>query len=271
MQLSDQQVDQFTRQGYWVIEDFLSREDCRVLMAEMDRIIASQTAIPEVVFSSQSNDHAKMQYFLDSADKIHFFMEPKARADASSWATSLNKVGHGLHVLNPVFAAYSADQRIKSLAHQLGIRQIGLAQSMYIFKQAGIGAEVVCHQDSSYLFGADSDALGFWFALEDATLDNGCLEVLPGPIDQPLKRQEHRIGNEIQRQVYDNSPWDESSAIPLPVRQGTLIMLHGRLPHKSKANLSNKTRHAYALHMVDLSKPFPKENWLRWPNGVPEL
>lgn len=54
---------------------------------------------------------------------------------------------------------------------------------MYIFKQPGIGAEVQCHQDSTFFFGEDSDALGFWFALEDATEENGCLEVIPRSIE----------------------------------------------------------------------------------------
>jgi phytanoyl-CoA hydroxylase len=142
---------------------------------------------------------------------------------------------------------------------------------MYIFKQPGIGAEVSCHQDSSYIFGQNTDALGFWFALEDASLENGCLEVIPSPDTTPLKQRMLRHGDEIYFEDYDVTPWPEETSVPLPVAKGSLILLHGRVPHKSKANLSCKSRHAYTLHLVDITLPYPENNWLRWLDGIPVL
>ena len=55
-----------------------------------------------------------------------------------------------------------------------------IAQSMYIFKQAGIGGEVVCHQDSTFIHTRPNKVLGMWFAIEDATEENGCLWGIPG-------------------------------------------------------------------------------------------
>ncbi|CEG55841.1 phytanoyl-CoA dioxygenase family protein [Legionella fallonii] len=276
MQLSNQQCDFFFTNGYLVLTDFFTKEVCDLLRERISILIKNnQETIPKTIFSSQTNEHAKKQYFLDSGDKIHYFFEAGAfdinGQNIRPFEQSINKIGHALHELDPVFRKYSRDERIKNISHQLGVKSLGLVQSMYIFKQPGIGAEVLCHQDSSYIFGQDSDPLGFWFALEDATLENGCLEVIPCPHTTPLKQRMFRRENEIYFEHYDSTSWPEEQSIPLPVEKGTLIVLHGRVPHKSKANFSNQSRHAYTLHLVDTTLPYPKSNWLQWSNGIPSL
>ena len=63
----------------------------------------------------------------------------------------------------------------------------------------------------------------------------------------------------------DETPFEETTT-PLEVHKGTLVILHGRLPHYSKENISNKSRHAYTLHVIDGDKNYPKNNWLQRPN-----
>lgn len=55
-----------------------------------------------------------------------------------------------------------------------------VCQSMYIFKQPFIGGKVQAHQDGSYLYTDPLKVTGIWIALEDCTLENGCLSFLPG-------------------------------------------------------------------------------------------
>ena len=63
-------------------------------------------------------------------------------------------------------------------------------QSMYIFKQGRIGGEVTAHQDATYLFTAPHQTcLGLWLALDDATLDNGCLWARKGSHREPIRSQ----------------------------------------------------------------------------------
>jgi phytanoyl-CoA hydroxylase len=135
---------------------------------------------------------------------------------------------------------------------------------MYIFKQPNIGGEVVCHQDSTFLYTEPDSVVGFWVALEDATVENGCLWVNEGGHKGPLRKLFTKHFHAMKMITLDETPFDKN-VIPIEVKKGTLVMLHGRLPHYSLENTSNKSRHAYTLHVIDGNKKYPKENWLQRP------
>jgi phytanoyl-CoA hydroxylase len=61
----------------------------------------------------------------------------------------------------------------------------------------------------------------------------------------------------------DATPIDESQMVPVPVPRGSLVVLHGLLPHRSSANLSAYSREAYTLHFVERAASYPENNWLR--------
>jgi len=77
--------------------------------------------------------------------------------------------------ISSVFFNFSHREELNNIALSIGISSPKLLQSMYIFKQPQIGGEVVCHQDSTFLYTKPESAVGFWVALEDATIENGCL------------------------------------------------------------------------------------------------
>lgn len=135
---------------------------------------------PKLRCQTSKVDH----YFLDSAGGIGFFFEAGAfderGAQVKPKELAINKIGHALHELDPVFRAWSYSPRVCALAQSLGLRRPLPMQSMYIFKQPGIGGEVVPHQDSTFLFTDPPTVVGLWLALEDATLHNGCLWAIPG-------------------------------------------------------------------------------------------
>lgn len=274
MDLTALQMDRFLTEGHLVINNFFTPSVCKKLLLRMTHLIEQQQdQIPYTIFSTETNEHALTDYFINSSEAIHFFFEPQAFDSQGKLrqplAQSLNKVGHALHEKDEVFHQYSYDPRIKIICEQLGFKQPSLLQSMYIFKQANIGAEVNCHQDGTYLHTQDSDVLGFWIALQDATIDNGCLQVLPCPHTTKLKqRMMRREDNSIYFNHFDKTPWPEQRCIPLEVKQGSLILLHGTVPHKSNANTSQQSRHAYTLHVVDASCPYPSSNWLQRRHGL---
>jgi phytanoyl-CoA hydroxylase len=70
-------------------------------------------------------------------------------------------------------------------------------------------------------------------------------------------------------EVFDSSPWPEDELVPLEVRHGSLIILNGLLPHKSLANRSSKSRHAYSLHVINGKSRYPENNWLQRSAEMP--
>ncbi len=57
--------------------------------------------------------------------------------------------------------------------------------------------------------------------------------------------------------------------MPLEVAKGSLIVFNGLLPHKSLANRSAKSRHAYTLHVISGGSRYPEDNWLQRSAGMP--
>jgi len=193
--------DQFDRNGFLHIKAFASTEECAGLRKQMQDLIGQwdpdKTLAP--VFRTDQKQQERSQgssnYFLDSADRIHFFLEKGAAGEDGKLkpevtkARALNKVGHGLHVVDHVFRDYSHSKKVVDLVAELGYRDPVVPQSMYIFKQPEIGGEVTSHQDSSFLHTSPRPTcLGLWLALDPATLENGCLWVRPGSHREPVRR-----------------------------------------------------------------------------------
>lgn len=258
----------FARDGLLVLEDFVPRERCDELMTRARELTADfDPSEVTAVFSSRHQSKTTNAYFLESGDKIRFFLEEGA-VDTSGRLTrdkslAINKVGHALHDLDPVFASFCRSPRLAALARDLGLRDPVLMQSMYIFKQPGIGGEVVCHQDATFLYTEPVSVVGLWFALEDATRENGCLWAIPGGHEAGLKVRFLRDGaGGVRTEVLDPSPFPMDRLVPLEVPAGTLVVLHGLLPHLSYVNTSPRSRHAFTLHVVEASATYPKDNWL---------
>ena len=85
-----------------------------------------------------------------------------------------------------------------------------------------------------------------------------------------LKLRWMRTGTEgMQFEIYDPTPWPKDNLVPLEVRKGTVIVLNGLLPHKSLANRSAKSRHAYTLHAIGGDCRYPENNWLQRSAAMP--
>ena len=267
--LDEQQLARFHDQGFLIIEGFATESECDELRARAEELV--QAFDPDEVvsiFSTREQNRIADDYFLTSGDKIRFFFEENAfNSDGSlkyRKEKSINKIGHALHDLDPVFNRFSRSQKIKELAIATGLKDARLAQSMYIFKQPNIGGEVSCHQDSTFLYTDPIAIVGLWFAFEDATKENGCLWAIPGGHRRGLKSRWVRSSNGgMEFEVYDREPWPEDELVPLEVSKGSLILLHGLLPHRSFENRSPRSRHAYTLHLIDANATYPADNWLQ--------
>lgn len=273
--MTKDQRTRFERDGFLVLPQFVDQSACDRLRARAHELVREFDPAGVVsIFSTHEQTRTSDEYFLESGDKIRFFFEENAfNSDGSlrqSKERSINKIGHALHDLDSVFDSFSRSAEIKQLVSDFGIADHLLLQSMYIFKQPNIGGEVICHQDATFLFTEPLRMIGLWFALEDATVENGCLWVIPGGHGFGLKSRFIRAAGAGTRfEVFDDSPWPEEKAIPLEVEKGTVIVLHGLLPHLSRENRSSRSRHAYTLHVIESSADYPKDNWLQRSPELP--
>jgi len=282
----------YERDGFLVVKQVLSKETCEELIARMETLIQGWTPRELSVFSTQEQTRKTDDYFLESADKVHFFLEEKALDKDGKFTTdkrlSLNKVGHALHEKDPLFRAVAQRPALAQAVHALGYVSPDLVQSMYIFKQPHIGGEVTTHQDSTFLYTEPPSCIGCWFALEDATLENGCLWAVPGSHKRGITRAFHRnpeypegplcTFKEVDDPNREAGAPEGGELVPLPVEQGDLVMIHGAVEHMSKENVSPKSRHTFQLHMVEdtsgvrvgyggVVHKWPEDNWLQYPKG----
>ena len=273
--LTSAMVADYREAGVLILRDFVSREACDRLRQRMLEMVDDfDPTEVRTVFSTTSDAHQADDYFVSSGDKIRFFLEDGAfDADGNlrqSKIDSLNKVGHAMHDLDPVFDAFSRTPELAGVADSLGFEKPGIIQSMYILKPPRIGGEVVCHQDATYIYTEPESCVGFWFALEEATVDNGCMRFIPGAHKAPLRKRNYRNDRgEIIYEVIDDTPFDLDDTVPAEAPAGTLVVFDGRAPHYSGPNLSDKSRHAYTLHVIDQACHYPESNWLQRSGELP--
>ena len=276
MSLTQRQIESFEQNGYLVLENFVSQQDCvklRVRASEIVKYFDSSESV--TIFTTNEQTRHSDRFFLESGDKIRCFFEEEAFDQNGDLKQpnefSINKIGHAMHDLDPVFDSFSRTEELGAVAKDVGFEDPRILQSMYIFKQPKIGGEVGFHQDATFLYTEPISVKGFWFALEDASLENGCMWAIPGGHRNDLKSRFFRNekGDGTEMEIIDDSPWETSKLVPLEVRAGSMIVLHGLLPHMSHANRSERTRHAYTMHIIEGLADYPEWNWLQRPTEMP--
>ncbi|XP_078444287.1 phytanoyl-CoA dioxygenase (PhyH) family protein [Wolffia australiana] len=267
-EVDGKELDSFNSNGFLVIENFASAEEIRTMMERMNELLESfDCSTTRSIFSTTNQRKTTDDYFFESAENISFFFEEKAFGDDGSLKQpkqlSINKVGHALHDIDPVFKQFCSSAKIAKLLFSLGYKRPSIIQSMYIFKQPGIGGEVVPHQDNSFLYTEPTSCMGLWLALEDASISNGCLWAIPGSHKNGLVR---RFIRDEQGVHFDKpSPsYAREDFVPLEVKAGSLVVIHGDLVHQSFENQSTKSRHALSLHGVETDGcVWAVDNWIR--------
>ncbi|KAF6224698.1 hypothetical protein HO173_012887 [Letharia columbiana] len=284
--LTAEQLASYKNNGYLLIPNALSPTTVSALLSETNHMLSSfsLTDHPMTKFSTGEKDsHVGDDYFLTSGDKVRFFFEEDAFSTTGELTKAkhraINKIGHYLHELSPQFRKATFTPLHREIAKAMGFKDPRVLQSMIICKQPEIGGRVPPHQDSTFLYTDPPSAVGFWIALEDATIDNGCLSFAKGshrraPVTSRFVRKEGggtgfddvagaKFPENLETQELEK---DEEEEYELgEVKAGTLVLIHGNLLHKSERNLSGKSRFIYTFHVIEGENDYDGRNWLKPP------
>eukprot|EP00057_Strongylocentrotus_purpuratus_P021053 XP_011675527.1 PREDICTED: phytanoyl-CoA dioxygenase domain-containing protein 1 [Strongylocentrotus purpuratus] len=237
---SKEERKQFEKDGFLVVENFLTKEEVESLKIECHDIVQNMDPKQHArcTFDTSENTQARNEYFMTSGDKIRFFFEKEALDKEGNLLVdkhcSLNKVGHALHELSPPFKTISCSKKVQDIARNLDFKKPVIVQSMYIFKPPHFGGEVTAHQDGIFLHTDPLKLTGYWIALEDAEIDNGCLYFIPGSHSR------------------------------------SLILIDAKVVHRSSQNTSDRSRHIYTFHIAESEKTdWSEENWLQPTSEMP--
>ena len=147
-----------------------------------------------------------------------------------------------------VFAAFAADPRVTGPLVDLIGPRLDCFLSQFIFKNPGAWGQP-WHQDSFYFaFEPARPIVGAWLAVNEATLENGCLHVLPGSPREPLHEHVPDRRPNANLGYVEIVDYDMAAAEPVLMDPGDLLLFDSHLMHRSTDNESAGIRAAMVFH-----------------------
>jgi phytanoyl-CoA hydroxylase len=150
---------------------------------------------------------------------------------------------HFPHKVSPAaLRALQAPRIVEALVSVIG-PNVKAMQSMLFIKSEGKPGQA-WHQDEFFIPSRDRSLTAVWIALDDATVENGCLWVLPGSHQRGViypAREQSDPRFDCTTEAYD-FPYSDEQSIPVEIPAGTALIFNGYLLHRS---LQNSGRHGY--------------------------
>jgi phytanoyl-CoA hydroxylase len=174
---------------------------------------------------------------------------------------------HFPHKLSPLMRQALAHPVVVAALTQLIGPDVKAMQSMLFTKGEGKPGQA-WHQDEFFIPTRDRSLTAAWIALDDATIENGCLWVLPGShrpgVIYPDRDQEDpRFDCSIE--AYD-FPYQDTDAVPVEIAAGSVLLFNGYLLHRSLPNAApSGLRRALVNHYMSAQSLLP---WTRPPDDV---
>lgn len=284
MNLSKEQLNKFDRDGYLIIPNWINENQTCELKERGDYLLKQLdlNKHPRTIFRTTTDQVNNLDYFLGSGDQINYFFEENAFNLEGQLIVAperaINKIGHGLHLLDECYKKLTLSEKTHSIARSLKFQEPLIVQSMLILKQPKIGGEVNKHRDNTFVYTQPLSTLGFWLALEDCTANNGCLSFVPGSHKDNLnskrwiKTTDEKGNIKMQFVGEDKKIYDDKEFINAEVKKGSLILINGEVVHMSTRNHSEQSRYAYTFHIIEGKNTFYLQtNWLQLKNGFQPL
>lgn len=174
---------------------------------------------------------------------------------------------HFPHKISPVIKKYLAHQPVVGVLEQIVSPNIKCMQSMLFVKGPGKAGQA-WHQDEFYIPTRDKSLTGVWIAIDDATVENGCLWVIPGS-HQPgyiMSRIANHSDEYADVDTIDVSGYISGSIIPLEAKKGDVVFFNGYLLHSSLRNkTANNFRTALVTHYMSAESMLPWDQDGKFP------
>ncbi len=246
--LSARYKQQYAELGYVAFEGVLSAAEVEEAKQALSRVTqtmmqALRAGVAEVKQAppGATKNYAGPRVLKGDADCVLHFevgIDPLALSDAEA-ELAFRKL-HNYHEQDAVFTRLVEHPRLRGFLGELVGQEMLLKDVMALSKPPLIGSEKPWHQDNAYFNWLPLDLLGtVWIALDDATVENGCMHLLPGEHRRGPMRHYHTIDCEI---LPDRICADQ--AVPIELKAGGVLYFSALLPHQTPPNTSVHRRRA---------------------------
>lgn len=232
--ITSEQQATWNTDGYFVVRGLIEEATCAAMLDEAVRIVR---AVGPERLKDKISEH----------DGLYLQRDAQPVATASKSEDHMAKI-FNLHLRNGVFGDFASDVRITALVAGVLGGDIDCFQSQFIWKNAGAWGQP-WHQDSHYFPFDQQPQVGIWLALTEATRENGCLSVLAGSHDGPLRFHgpDKRPGSNYGYLEVDVGA-EAVRAVPTLMQPGDVLVFHSYLLHKSEDNRAKGRRAALVYH-----------------------
>ena len=238
--LSEEQVAQYRRDGFIVVENLLSEPDLDTIRKRIVDIAEGRTDFPEK------------------------YMEFEPDADRTRHLDNFRKLNHCAE-FDQVFLDHARNPGILDVVESLIGPDIKLMGDQFFLKPPG-GVEKTYHQDSPYFTIEPMDLTSSWAAMDDVTLENGCLWVVPGSHKGgPLAHSQPWIVGDREDKCVPDSAFDRSKEVSITMKAGSVSFHHSLLLHRSGPNNTQHRRRGLASHYMSA-----RSRWTGPPEEMPE-
>ncbi len=253
--LTSKEEAQWLRDGFFIRPQFCGTDVTEAMVADVIQVARAAAA-------AGSPTHEGTLVFAES--------NLRAQAEAKG-APAEERVAKVFRVhRRPAFHGFIASKPVVRLLQSLLGGEVDCFLSQFIFKNPGAWGQP-WHQDSLYFPFDHGPQVGLWLAASEATLENGCLHVLPGSHREPVHAHvpDQRPGSNYG--YFEIVDHDMANAIPVTMKPGDLLVFHSHLMHRSTDNVSSGRRAAMVYHAAlrgtrDLStKPSAVIDWMPLP------
>jgi phytanoyl-CoA hydroxylase len=234
--LSEEQIEQFHRDGYLAFSDVFTPEE----------VAGARSALTELLqkLIADGYEHSG-NFWTHVGGQFRVQFEKGYTPDISDPDLELKLRKFQRYVnQHPLLQSLECGGAVRNVVESLIGPSPIMFQDMALVKPPFIGREKPWHQDNAY-FAVEplSAVVGVWIALDDATVRNGCMHILPGGHLEGARKHVLESDCEIPREKID-----ESRIVPVEIPAGGAMFFAGMLPHQTPPNISPERRRALQWH-----------------------